>query len=195
MSKRGLLEMLGGGDRRSIGRVDAVVALVRGDRRRLGELFGGMWAGDRVVRMRAADAVEKLSRQDASLLRGRGAKIVALLRVAKEPEMLWHLVALVPRLKLSAAERKRAVEALRRCLESRSSIVKTFAMQALADLAREDAEMRGEVVEILQEALRGGTAAMKARSRKLLAEFETGTAVRGRIRGGSKASLSSVRRT
>jgi hypothetical protein len=53
-------------------------------------------------------------------------------------------------------------------LEDRSSIVRTFALQGLADLVREEPSLRPRVVEILREAARNGTPAMKARSRKLL---------------------------
>ena len=62
---------------------------------------------------------------------------------------------------------------LNRYLEDRSSIVKTFALQGLADLAQDDLGLRPRVLEILREATRTGTAAMKARSRKLLTRLET----------------------
>ena len=59
-------------------------------------------------------------------------------------------------------------------LGDRSSIVKTFAMQGLAGLAMQDPEMKPEVVEQIRVLTRTGTAAMKARGRKLLAELERG---------------------
>jgi hypothetical protein len=57
-------------------------------------------------------------------------------------------------------------------LEDRSSIVKTCALQGLADLAQDDPSTRPKVLEILREAARSGTPAMKARSRKLLIRLE-----------------------
>ena len=57
-------------------------------------------------------------------------------------------------------------------LEDRSSIVKTSALQGLADLARHDASLLPKVMELLRESTRSGTAAMKARSRKLLLQLE-----------------------
>jgi len=59
-------------------------------------------------------------------------------------------------------------------LEDRSSIVKTFALQGLADLAQNDSVIRPGVIETLREATRSGTPAMKARSRKLLLRLERG---------------------
>ena len=67
-----------------------------------------------------------------------------------------------------------AVLALVRYLESKSSIVKTFALQGLADLARDDAMVRTEVIDILRKAAQHGTPAMKARSRKLLSRLYHG---------------------
>jgi hypothetical protein len=57
-------------------------------------------------------------------------------------------------------------------LEDRSSIVKTFALQGLADLAAAEPSVRETVIQTLQEARRKGTAAMKARSKKLLRGLE-----------------------
>jgi len=61
---------------------------------------------------------------------------------------------------------------LNRYLEDRSSIFKTSALQGFADLAQDDASIRPGVIEILREATRSGTAAMKARGRKLLIRLE-----------------------
>jgi hypothetical protein len=56
-------------------------------------------------------------------------------------------------------------------LEDRSSIVKTSALQGLADLAQHDSSLRPKVIELLRESTRNGTPAMKARSRKVLVQL------------------------
>jgi hypothetical protein len=48
----------------------------------------------------------------------------------------------------------------------------TFALQGLADLSKDDPNIRPTVMEILREATRKGTPAMKARGRKLLSHLE-----------------------
>ena len=58
-----LLFRLTGGDRRSIGRSNEVVATVLSEPSLLGMLFGGLWSGDPLIRMRAADALEKITRK------------------------------------------------------------------------------------------------------------------------------------
>jgi hypothetical protein len=79
---------------------------------------------------------------------------------------------MVPRLQLNIKQRNLATSLLIGYLDDRSSIVKTFALQGLAELAQDDASLRPGVIKILREATRNGTAAMKARGRKLLGRLE-----------------------
>ncbi len=135
-------------------------------------LIAGLWSEDPLVRMRAADATEKVTRGNRELLRPYKKELLGLMVEAKEQELRWHLAAMVPRLLLNAKERQLATSLLNGYLEDRSSIVKTFALQGLSDLAQRDPSMRPRVVEILRETSRNGTPAMKARSRKLLFRLE-----------------------
>jgi hypothetical protein len=50
-------------------------------------------------------------------------------------------------------------------------IVKTCAMQALADLAFTDAKLKSQIRPLLEELTQIGTPAMRARGRKLLRQF------------------------
>jgi len=167
-----LLKTLGGGDRRSIGRSNEVAELVFKRPVLFAQLIHGMCAADPLVRMRAADAAEKVSRKQPDLLRSFKGQLVRLLEEAQEQELRWHLAQMVPRLPLTSKERSRAATLLRSYLQDTSSIVKTCAMQALADLATRDESLRRETRALLRDAARNGTAAMKARARKLLTRFE-----------------------
>ncbi len=172
MPRKNILLLLAGGDRRTIGRSDQAVAIVSRDPRLFPGLIAGLWSEDPLVRMRAADAIEKVTRGNRELLRPYKKELLGLMVEAKEQELRWHLATLVPRLLLNAQERQLATSLLNGYLEDRSSIVKTFALQGLSDLAQDDPSMRPRVVEILREASRIGTPAMKARSRKLLFRLE-----------------------
>ena len=172
MARENVLALLEGGDRRSIGRSDEVVAMVSDDVGLFGQVIAGLWSADLLVRMRAADAAEKITRKRVDLLQPYKKELLGLLAEAQEQELRWHLAALVPRLDLNVKERQTAVSWLKRYLGDRSSIVKTFALQGLAELAKEDPGTRTGVIEILQDATRNGTPAMKARSRKLLIRLE-----------------------
>jgi hypothetical protein len=58
-------------------------------------------------------------------------------------------------------------------LEDPGSIVKTFAMQGLANLIRQCPRLEPEVLDILRTLSRSGTPAMRARGRILLKQLET----------------------
>jgi hypothetical protein len=60
---------------------------------------------------------------------------------------------------------------LRNFLDDHSSIVRTFAIQALTDLARRAPELEADTIDLLERACSTLTPAMKARSRKLLKQF------------------------
>jgi hypothetical protein len=168
MRRQAIAAMLKGGDRRSIGKSNHIAKLILSDSKRFSELVECLWAEDPIVRMRAADAAEKVTVTRPELLDPHKRELLGLLDEAGQIELRWHLALMVPRLSLSGTERARAAAAFRHYLEDRSSIVKTFALQGLVDLARQDSNLRGPARRVLEESLRSGTAAMKARARKLL---------------------------
>jgi hypothetical protein len=172
MPRKNILALLEGGDRRTIGRSDQIAATVSKDAKLFPQLIAGLWSADPLVRMRAADAAEKVTRTHAKLLRPYKKELLGLVTEAQQQELRWHLAVILPRLPLTHKEKEIAICALESYLEDRSSIVKTFALQGLADLAQDEPELRPKVIEILREAPRNGTPAMKARSRKLLINFE-----------------------
>ncbi len=172
MPRKNILLLLEGRDRRTIGRSDGVAAIVAKDPGLFPELIAGLWSANPLVRMRAADATEKVTRRNPEFLRSYKKELLGLMNEATEQELRWHLAAMVPRLLLNAEERQLATSLLNGYLEDRSSIVKTFALQGLAALPQDDPSIRPKLVEILREAARNGTPAMKARSRKLLLHLE-----------------------
>jgi hypothetical protein len=98
-----------------------------------------------VVRMRAADAVEKASLARPGLLQPHKATILG-----------------------AVAAIEQSVAILFGYLEDRSSIARTFAMQALADVALRDGALRKTVLPVIEHLTETGTPAMRSRGRKLL---------------------------
>jgi hypothetical protein len=172
MPRQSIAPMLKGGDRRSIGKANHIAKLVLLEPNRFAELLECLWDEDPIVRMRAADAAEKVTVTRPELLNPHKRELLGLLAEAEQIELRWHLALMVPRLALTSPERQRAVTSLQRYLEDRSSIVKTLALQGLADLALQDASLRELAKQAIEESLRTGTAAMKARARKLLKELK-----------------------
>jgi HEAT repeat protein len=170
-----ILKKLSGGDRRSIGRSNEVVAEVFARPaqapRALKILIGALASPDEVLRMRSADAIEKITAQRPELLQPFKKKLLALAISTTQKEVRWHLAALTPHLKLNPNERAVAIEILFDYLRDKSSIVKTFAMQSLADLASTDQKLKSQVRPLLEELIQIGTPAMRARGRKILHRF------------------------
>jgi hypothetical protein len=167
-----VLSRLAGADRRSIGQANEVAALVEKNPIAFNELITGLWFSDPLVAMRAADAAEKVTRKNPALLQPYKNALLRLAAETLQQELRWHLAVMIPRLKLNDNQRKRAISCLYAYLDDPSSIVRTCALQGFADLARDNPGIRARVAETLREAARAGSPAMKARSRKLLAQLE-----------------------
>src|SRR5713226_6503672 len=138
MRRKNILPLPKGGVRGRVGNSDHVAALVFKDPNLCPQLIVGWWSEDLLVRMRAADATEKVTRKNRELLGPYKKELLGLMAEAKEQELRWHLAVIVPRLMLNAQERQVAVSSLNSYLEDGSSIVKTFALQGLANLAQDD---------------------------------------------------------
>ncbi len=163
-----VLKKLAGGDRRSIGRVSEVVADVLNDPTLFEAVFHGMFSDDPIIRMRSADAVEKITARHPEYLQPYKTKLLQQVARIEQQETRWHVAQMIPRLELSEEERVVVVEILLGYLHDKSRIVKTFSMQALADLAEQDASLRSLVITLLEELTRTGSPAMRSRGRKLL---------------------------
>jgi hypothetical protein len=165
---KNIAAMLAGPDRRSIGRADEVASLVLKEPKLFREVIVCLWHDDPVVRMRVADVAEKVSAQKPRLLDRHKSQLLGLLAETRQIELRWHLAQMIPRLKLTGPERQRSAAALRDYLNDRSSIVRTWSLNALAELSQNESMLRAETKQLLEGALRSGTAAMKARARHLL---------------------------
>jgi hypothetical protein len=166
-----ILAKLEGGDRRSIGNSEEVVQTVSKNPALFEELFSGLLADDPVVRMRAADAIEKITRARPELLQPWKNMLLSTASAFKEKELRWHVAQLIPRLRLTGTERKLAEQILMDYLEDGSSIVKTFSMQALVELAAGDEQRLTQLTPLIERLARTGTAAMRSRGRKLLKQL------------------------
>lgn len=172
MKRLAIARNLAGGDRRSIGKSEEVVAEVLADARLFDSLFDCMLHDDPLVRMRAADAVEKITAMRPDFLMRHKAKLIGKVAMIDQQEVRWHVAQLIPRLQLTKNERSRVVELMEEYLKDNSSIVRTFAMQALAEMAMGDSRLRPSIIKRLKQLTEEGTPAMKNRGRKLLAKLE-----------------------
>jgi hypothetical protein len=166
-----LLASLTRGDRRSIGRSNEVVERVLGAPELFGALFEGLHNANPLVRMRTADALEKVSARHPNWLTPYKDDLLRFLGLPEQKEVRWHLVQMVARLPLNDHERAETLFVLKGYLSDDSSIVKTSTMQAIADLVASDERLHAETIRLFESLIREGTPAMKSRGRNLLKGF------------------------
>lgn len=163
-----LLRKLAGGDRRSTGRSDELARDISNAPALFAIVVDGMTVDDPMIRMRAADAVEKASRTRPYLLQPHKRTILTNVAAVEQSEVRWHLAQLIPRLRLASNERKQAIALLWSCLECRSKIVQVNAMQALTDLAVKDDRLMKRVIGRLRSLVVDGSPVVRSRARNLL---------------------------
>jgi len=158
------------------GRVCEVVEWIADKPRRLPALIELMWDDDAGVAGRASDVLERITRDPSPAVRraveGYKEEIIGLLSDARFAKLRWNLALTIPRLTLAVPECRRVAAVLGTWLDDPSSIVKTTALHAMADLTRQNPESLPEVLDMLRMAGRSGTPAMRARSRILLKALE-----------------------
>jgi len=160
----------------SVGQVKEICALIAGKPRLAVHLIEYLWDDDPGVAQRATDVLERVSHTPspalARILADSKESLLGLLPEAALKKTRWNLALTIGRLPLTIQEAQRAAAVLETWLQDESSIVKTAALQGLADLTLSDPSLRPKVLDLLQVCGRSGTAAMRARSRLLLARFE-----------------------
>ncbi|UTT43719.1 hypothetical protein [Exiguobacterium aurantiacum] len=162
-------EVLSGGDLRSVGHVDEVVAYVGNDPDRFNELRTGLTDDRPVVRMRSADAIEKVTRRHPKLLQAHQASLFEQLQIATQQEVRWHLAQLMPRLMWTEDEAADIVHVLTDWIDTETSaIVIVNALQAMFDLSAVYPRFRFELKALLETQLETGSPAVKSRAKKLL---------------------------
>lgn len=162
-----LYELLQGGDRRSIGEVDLAIEMVQTRPERLGELVRGLSHPEPVVRMRCADALEKLTLSSGDLLRPFANDLLDAAEQTKQIEVRWHMAQILPRIKLLAHERNRRGRLLIEYLEDSSRIVQAEALEALVTVAGREASLRPAALEAAEKACMSESPAVRARYRRL----------------------------
>jgi HEAT repeat protein len=166
-----LLRSLCGGDRRSVGESNRAVSLVLAQPELIDVLFQGIRSADPLLRMRCADAIEKVTARLPELLLPYKKLLLHKLAKVEQQEVRWHVAPMLVRLPLDDVEEAAVVNMLLGYTNDRSSIVRTLAMQALADIALRNPQRRPELRQHIEELTVIGTPAMKARGRKLLAQL------------------------
>lgn len=160
--------LLSGGDLRSIGESDKVVAMVLKNQSLFGDLFKCLYSSDSVVRMRAADAIEKITKRHPELLQQYKVNLVDDISRINQKEIQWHFAELITRVNLTASDLSHVIKILEENIEaSKSNIVRTFSIQAIYDLSLKHKYLIDTIKLILDKYKDDESPAVKARVNKL----------------------------
>lgn len=167
-----LEQMLTGGDPRSLGRVPEVVDLVLIENERTPELFECLFSADEIVRMRAADALEKVCRQSPDLVAPFTNRLLAEVSTSQQPSLQWHLAQILAELPLSLVDSKGAAEIVAGFLETSTDwIVQNRSPDALAKFTKGGTFPREQFIELATAKLNGEHRSVARRAEKLLREL------------------------
>jgi hypothetical protein len=163
-----ITKLLREGDLRTKGRSEDVVELALKRPELFKDVVTAVLDEDPGVRMRAADAVEKITRFKPEWLQPHKKLFIKTIARIDQQEVRWHVAQILPRFELTGPERRTVVSLMRSYLTDESRLVKTFAMQALAEIAMQDNQYLSEVAKIIEKLMENGSPAMKARGKKLM---------------------------
>jgi hypothetical protein len=166
--KEKIYALLNGGDLRSISGSNEVAMLIH-SQNDFDVLFDFLNDSSRIIVMRAADSIEKVSRRHSVYLDKHKTALLGMIADATDKELKWHLAQLVPRLKLDDDEKNNAFEIFKRWLlnENESNIVRVNSIQALYELSYNSKSSKKSFDEILISIEKENIPSINARIRKL----------------------------
>jgi hypothetical protein len=169
---------LKGGDLRSIGSSTAIISEIT-NQNKFDKLFQGLFDTDRLVVMRAADAIEKITKIHPEYLDSHKKELLELFQTANHIELKWHLAQLIPRLiirlKLDEKEMGMAWDKLTLWALDRSGsrIVRINSMQALFDIQKQCPELKKDFTDTISKMERENIPSIVARIKKLRKEMKS----------------------
>jgi len=163
-----LASLLLGGDLRSLGRMHELLQAVD-NQETFDVLFNMIFHHERALAMKAADAVEKITREKPHYLKPHKAQLMSLLRSAVNKEIKWHVAQLIPRIDLTQNELKDVWGILTHQTQNpnESKIVRVNSLQALYELSVRFAELKSTFEHTLQTIGHDPYPSIQARIRKL----------------------------
>ena len=145
-------EMLSvGGKKNTLGRANDVVNAVLADKPRLEELYQCMFSEDAWVRMRAADAFEKLGREYPDWLMAYIDRLQSDLSKSRQPSIQWHLAQIYKQIDLNSDQRRRAIAWLEKLISTVDVdwIVAANTMETLAHFTKTGYFNRSKLLALL----------------------------------------------
>jgi len=160
--------LLLGKDLRSIARSNEVVHSVS-DQESFDELFNLLLHHERLLVMRAADAIEKITLTNKTFLAPHKKQLLVLLKSAMHKELKWHIALLLPRLQLNPDERREVWGVLSYWAlnPNESKIARVNSLQGLHELSYRYPEFKESFEHTLHALEHEQIPSLKARIKKL----------------------------
>lgn len=124
-----------------------------------------------LVQHRAANALKKIQRSNPALLEPFAKQILRATINITHLHTRWNLTIILGELPLRGRDKLLATDLMFEALASSSALQRTFALTALANYAENDPTLRTRLKPILDRALTDPSAAIRARTRKLLKQL------------------------
>lgn len=163
-----------GGKANSLGKVNEVVSEVLNDEALLEELYGCMFSQDAWVRMRAADAFEKVCRERPGWLEPYVDKMqTELSNEVQQPSIKWHLAQIYQQVGLTNEQKERALIWLTNILSTSSAdwIVAANSMEALVYFTKRGDFTVEKCIPLLKIQLHHKSNAVVKKAKKLISSF------------------------
>ncbi len=163
-----LIKYLKGGDLRSNAKAKELESHIK-TQNDFDALFHFLHSKNRLLIMRSADVLEKISRVHPNYLWPHQRDILQFLKTAKHKEFKWHLAQMVGRLQLTPVDRQEVSDVLTKWVtdSSESKIVRVNALQALYDTNKQYHERDGELQELIGNLKKEKIPSLNSRIRKL----------------------------
>lgn len=164
-----------GGKSNSLGRVDEVIEIVLKDKSRLDELYNCLFEEDAWVRMRAADAIEKICRQHPEWTEPYIDNFMRELFSSTQPSIQWHLAQIFREVELTDSQRTSAINWLKSLLSTTDVdwIVSANSMETLVKFVQEGLIEKSEVISLLKLQQQHKSKAVVRLATKLLEQLES----------------------
>lgn len=168
MLKTDFTRLLLGSDLRKLKNTGTVVDAVC-NQETFDELFNLIFHHERPLVMRAADCVEKITREHPEYLVRHKGQILSVMKSADHKELKWHIAQLISRVKLTTEELAYVWHTLTYWAlnPNESRIVRVNALQGLFEISRIFVDFRNDFIKTLNEAGRESIPSIQARVKKL----------------------------
>lgn len=168
----GLEKLLQGGDLRSVGNCDKVIAKIK-NQNDFDKLLKFLFHSDRLIVMRAADSIEKITIINPQYLAKHKRKIIELFYIAQNKELKWHLAVLIPRLHLTHKEFGEAWDALTKWAKDKSNsrLVRVGAVQGLFEMTKQKNNLVKDFSLIMLDLEKENIPSVNARIRNIRKEM------------------------